>query len=111
MIYSLWNTKIGHRHGRFETEEEALAYVRTLLSGYDRAKLADLSLNWRDEDGNVGEEITGEDLLRRAEEAAKKREPVKAGGDPYPRSSTNSSTGGGYNAWPIAASSKPGGKK
>jgi hypothetical protein len=103
MKYSLWDTEIGSRLGRFDSADEALAFVRTLMATYDRAKLRDLSLNWRDEHGNIGEEVTGEDLLCRAEEGAREREPVKAGGS-YDAAGTNASSRGGASNRPMAAS-------
>jgi hypothetical protein len=80
MQYSLWDTEIGSRLGRFRTKEDALAFVGTMLATYPRAKLRETSLNWRDEHGNCGEAITGEVLLARAERAAAKGEPITAGG-------------------------------
>ena len=106
MKYSLWDTEIGSRLGRFDSEDEALAFVRMLMATYDRAKLGDLSLNWHDEHGNIGDEVTGDDLLRRAEEGARKQEPVKAGGGSYDAAGTSTSSGGGVGNLPMAASSR-----
>lgn len=104
MRYSLWDTEIGSRLGRFPSEAEALAFVRTLLATYPRQKLRNLSLNWRDEQGNVGGARTGDDLLDRAEEAAKQREPVKTGGGSHHATGTSGSSGTGSGNVPMAAS-------
>lgn len=78
MRYSLWDTRIGSQLGRFDSEEDALAFVRTLIATQPREQLSSLSLNWRDADGNVGEARTGEDVLARAEEVAADRERADA---------------------------------
>ena len=46
MTYHLWDTDIGRYFGRFDTEDEALGFVRTLLAQYGEAYAADLTLNW-----------------------------------------------------------------
>lgn len=78
MKYSVWDTEIGNRLGRFDTEGDALGFVRTMIATYGREKLGDLSLDWRNEHG-VCEEVVGDALLDRAEDAVAKPEPATVG--------------------------------
>ncbi len=107
MRYSIWDVETTNRLGRFESEEEALAFVRTMLATYPREKLLDLSLSWRDENDEVVEPVTGEALLDRAEKAVK-QQPVTAGSRSYSGSSLSS--GAEHSVLPMAASSKRAGK-
>ena len=104
--YSLWDTKIGSRIDRFASEQEALLFVRTMIATYPREKLTDLSLTWRDDVGNVGEERAGTDLLADAEGVATHRVPVGIG-DSAPESASGSSSSSdfGPGRWPMGASS------
>jgi len=95
--YSLWDTKIGSRIDRFASEHEALAFVRTMIATYPREKLIDLSLNWRDDLDNVGQERTGEDLLSYAEGVSERRNPVGAGNSSYGAGTSGTSDHGGSN--------------
>lgn len=79
MKYSVWDTEIGNRLGRFDTEGDALAFIRTMIAAYGREKLGDLSLDRLDEHG-VSEELVGDALLDRAEDAVAKPEPAQVGG-------------------------------
>jgi hypothetical protein len=109
MKFSLWDTEIGNRLGRFDTQEEALAFVRTMLATYPREKLRDLSLGWRDEE-DCGHEIAGDALLALAERDKKGQEPLKAGGGSYDNTYGHSrSSGDAVGTAPMAAS-KRGGK-
>jgi hypothetical protein len=91
MHYRLWDTDIGHLFGRFETEQEALAFVATLVASYGRGYADDLSLNWEDASGAFGEPLSGAALLARVDEVVPT---LEQGG-------SRRSTG---NARPVAAS-------
>lgn len=99
--YSLWDTRIGSQLGRFDSEEDVLTFVRTLLATRPRESLNNLSSNWRDADGNVGEAITGEGLLDLAERGAERREPVSARPGEFVPSQGN--TGHSGTGMPMAA--------
>ena len=108
MRYSLWDTSIGSRLGRYSSEEDALAFIRTMLATYPREKLRMLSLNWRDEHGTVGEARTGDDLLDRAEEGATKPASLMAGSSSS-STATSTSEAGTRNSAMAASSAKRGG--
>ena len=78
MRYRFWDTDINHYFGLFDTEEEALALVRTLVGAYGAAYADDLSLGREDDDGSRADPISGAALIVRAEEVAARLDPVSA---------------------------------
>jgi len=69
MVYRLWDTDIGRLLGRFDTEEEALRFVGTLLDAYPNLDPGDLSLGAEHEDGTRPAPVSGEALVARVEQA------------------------------------------
>jgi hypothetical protein len=66
MYYELWDVATGNCIGRYGSEVEALARVRSLLAHYGSDYARDLELTEEDELGNFHGTITGVDLSARA---------------------------------------------
>jgi hypothetical protein len=66
MKYRLWDTDINRLFGTFETEGEALAFVRILIHDYGKAYADDLALGCERGDGSFTEPLVGAALLARA---------------------------------------------
>lgn len=79
MTYKLWDTDIGRLFGAYDTEDEALALVRTLVATYGADYAGDLTLGHRRADGSIGEPLSGAALVARAEEVAARHEGVAGG--------------------------------
>lgn len=75
--YHLWNRRIGSRLGRFASAEEARAFVRGLGLSYPDHDIGELSLNWDDGSGNVGQARTGQAILDGADDANHDRPPAR----------------------------------
>lgn len=73
MLYRLWDTDIGHMYGAFDSEDEALALVRTLVSSYGDTIATDLTLSYERQDGTNEPARSGAELVRRANEVAAAR--------------------------------------
>ncbi len=80
MTYNLWDTEVGRLFGAYDTEEEALALVRTLVATYGAGYADDLTLGHRRADGSAGEPQSGAVLVARAEEVAARQEAVAGSG-------------------------------
>jgi len=78
MIYRVWDTDINRLHGTYDTEEEALALVRTLVSTYGDAYAEDLAVGCERPDGSFTEPLSGRELLARAEQVMAERERAEA---------------------------------
>jgi hypothetical protein len=70
MRYDLLDIETGNLYGRFRTEDEALAFVRSLVDANGPAIAETLALGGRDDAGRVLATRTGTELTRRAEETA-----------------------------------------
>lgn len=68
MHYEVWDVDINRLFGTFDTEDDALAFVRTLVSRYGRDYAKDLALGCERDDSSVSEPLYGEDLLCRVDE-------------------------------------------
>ncbi len=84
MRYRLWDTDINSLLGIFDTEEEALRLVRTLVTRGGEAIAEDLSLGREDDNGARPKPISGAALIARAEEVAAEPEPINIGGATVP---------------------------
>jgi len=67
MTHSVWDTDLGKLLGAFDTEEEALAVVRTLVETYGPGEADDLTVSSEYPDGSLGESLFGAALLARLE--------------------------------------------
>lgn len=74
MHYRVWDTDINHLFGTYDSEEDALALVRTLVSQYGKEYAADLAVGGESETGAFTQPLTGAALLSRAEDVAVERE-------------------------------------
>lgn len=63
----LWDVETGNYLGRYVTEEEALAVVRTLVREYGPAYADELNLGAEHDDGRWEAPISGAALLARIE--------------------------------------------
>ena len=75
MKYRLWDTDINRLFGTFDTEAEALAYVRAVLESYGAAYADDLAMGCERPDGSFTAPLTGEELVERAWPVAQDPEP------------------------------------
>ena len=64
--FDLWDIESGNLIGTFEDEQEALAFVRSLLSANGLAYANALDLGWMDPDGRSRTVATGAVLVERA---------------------------------------------
>jgi len=76
MIYRVWDTDINRLHGTYDTEEDALALVRTLVTAYGDDYAEDLAVGGERPEGTFTEPLSGADLLAYAERVAAERERV-----------------------------------
>jgi hypothetical protein len=65
MIYRVFDTSINRLYGAFNTEEEALTLVQTLIGSNEDNFADDLAVGWEDADGVISEPLSGNTLLRR----------------------------------------------
>jgi len=70
MAYMVFDTSINRVMGVYETEDDALSYVRALLRVNDADFADDLAIAEELRDGRYGAPLTGADLVTRAEEVA-----------------------------------------
>lgn len=82
MKYRLWDTDINRLFGTFDTEDEALAFVRALLESYGNAYANDLALGCERQDGSFTPPLTGAALVEHARRTPQEHEsesgPVEA---------------------------------
>ncbi len=78
MKYRVWDTDINRLFGTFETEAEAMTFVRTLVGRYGAAYADDLAVGGERADGTYTAPLTGSALLARAEEVAAEQEPAES---------------------------------
>ena len=69
MVYRLFDTSINRLFGSFDTEEDALALVWTVV-GANRDDADDLALGCERADGSFAAPLSGATLLARADEVA-----------------------------------------
>lgn len=68
MHYEVWDVDINRLFGTFKTEDDAMAFVRTLVRRYGRDYVKDLAMGCERNDGSLADPLYGEDLLRRVDE-------------------------------------------
>lgn len=76
--YDLLDNETGNLYGRFQSEDQALRFVRGLMDANGPDIVESMVLGGRDDDGHVIPAETGEALARRALAAAPDRLPVVA---------------------------------
>ena len=79
MIYRLWDTDIGRLFGVFDTEDEALALVRSMVNTYGANYADDLALGREHGDGSFDEPSSSALLARLQEKPAPARSAVASG--------------------------------
>lgn len=77
MRYRVWDTDIGKLFGSYETEDEALAFVRLLAQSYGE-DVGDVAMTCELADGSPGEARSGAALAAYAEQVATEPEPAAA---------------------------------
>lgn len=75
MKHRLWDTDINRLFGTFDTEDDALALVRTLVERYGDAYANDLALGCERLDGSFTAPLTGAALVERAWHVAQEHGP------------------------------------
>ena len=76
MKHHLWDTDINRLFGTFDTEDEALAFVRALVESYGAAYADDLAIGCERPDGSFTAPLTGAVLVERAWQVAQEHEPA-----------------------------------
>jgi len=74
MKHTLLDTSINRLMGTYDSEAEALAYVRALLKVNDATFADDLALSAERSDGSFTKPVTGADLVARAEDVDAERD-------------------------------------
>jgi hypothetical protein len=75
MTYRLWDVDINRLFGAFDTEDEALALVRELLTSYGDMYADDLAMGYEQTDGSPTAPLTGAALVERTWRVTGKHEP------------------------------------
>ncbi len=78
MRYRVWDTDINRLFGTYDTEDEALAFVGTLVARYGAAYAEDLAMGCERDDGSFTEPLSGTALLERLDESAARRAHAEA---------------------------------
>ena len=78
MIYRVFDTSINRLFAVYDTEEKALALVRTLIGANGADYADDLAVGCEQADGSFAEPLTGAALLARVEEVATQRKRAPA---------------------------------
>jgi hypothetical protein len=73
MTYRVVDTRINKLFGAYETEEEALTFVRALVGANGDDYAGDLAVSHERMDGSFGESLSGAALVARAEAIAAER--------------------------------------
>ncbi len=107
MKYRVFDTSINKLFGVYQTEEEAMTLVRTLIGANEDDYADDLAVACEREDGSFSEPLSGVALVARAEQVAKEREQAQSRRDDdrprFFRSRSGSSSSTDYEM-PLAAS-------
>ena len=78
MIYRVFDTSINRLFATYDTEEKALALVRTLVGANGTDYVDDLAVGCEQADGSFAEPLTGAALLARVEDVVARHERAPA---------------------------------